>query len=84
MQVMCIQGHKGLLQEGDIYTVVGVTRNGNYLLQEVDVPEGYTSFSKNRFSVLDEGDLTWSNDFEEAFWDENPYWVEQPTEEYTT
>jgi hypothetical protein len=52
MQVMCIQGHEGLLTEGDIYTVVYVTDKGNFLLEEIEVPEPYTSFDANRFIPL--------------------------------
>ena len=77
MQVMCIKGHEGLLNEGDIYTVTTLTSNGNYLLEEVEVPEGYTSFSHDRFAVLSEAEDSWTLELEEA------YWAQQPTPEYS-
>lgn len=52
MKVMCINGSEDLLTEGDIYTVVYVTDKGNFLLEEVEVPEPYTSFDSNRFIPL--------------------------------
>ena len=57
MQVMCVRGEVGILGEGDIYTVVGLTKKGNYILAEVDVPEPYTSFDASRFvPIQDEPD----------------------------
>ena len=76
MQVMCVQGHNGLLEDGNIYTVSEVTSQGNFLLEEVDVPEGYTSFSSTRFVTLQSQD-DWSEEMEES------YWAEQPPTEYT-
>lgn len=79
MQVKCIKGHEGVLNEGDIYTVIAETSNGNYILSEVGVPEGFTSFHKDRFEIVSvfgyEDD--WDGEMEEAFW------AEQPTAEYT-
>jgi hypothetical protein len=77
MQVMCIKGHEGLLTEGATYTVTALTPNGNYLLEEVEVPEGYTSFSHDRFAVLSEAEDGWTLELEEA------YWAQQPTPEYS-
>lgn len=75
MQVMCVQGHEGLLEDGNIYTVSSITSNGNFLLEEVQVPEGYTSFSASRFVTL-QSDDDWTQEMEEAFW------AEQPPSEY--
>lgn len=81
MKVMCIQGHAGLLQDGNIYNVIGVTQNGNYLLEGVDVPEGYTSFAKERFQPIESYDV-WNEDWTEQM--EEEYWEAQPSPEYTT
>lgn len=51
--VECMKGHPGILEEGKLYSVLGETKEGNYLLFEVPVPEGYTSFSKDRFLIVD-------------------------------
>jgi len=68
---MCVQGHEGVLEEGNIYTVSSITSHGNFLLHEVEVPEGYTSFSASRFVTLQsDDDLT--SEMEEAFWAEQP------------
>ena len=76
MQVMCVKGHEDLLSEGNIYTVLEITTKGNYILDEVEVPEGFTSFAAERFAVLNPVD-DWSEEIEEQFW------AEQPTTEYT-
>lgn len=47
--VKCIKGAPGILNEGENYTVYFVTEGGNYLLDEVNPPEGYSSFSHTRF-----------------------------------
>ena len=52
MRVMCIQGAEGILTEGDIYTVVEITSKGNFILDEVNVPEPFTSFDSSRFVPL--------------------------------
>lgn len=57
MKVVCIKGHEGVLIEGEIYTVVNVTKNGNYLLNELEPPEPYTSFDKDRFDMVSDDDL---------------------------
>lgn len=49
MKVMCINGHENVLTEGNTYTVVRVSAEGNFLLEEVEVPAGYTHFNPNRF-----------------------------------
>jgi hypothetical protein len=54
MRVMCIQGAEGILTEGNIYTVVEITTKGNFILDEVTVPEPFTSFDNNRFVPLQE------------------------------
>lgn len=78
MIVKCIKGHEGILNEGDIYTVVAETSKGNYILSEVNVPNGFTSFSKDRFEIVSIFDSVddWDGEMEEAFW------AEQPTAEY--
>lgn len=57
MRVLCINGHEGLLKEGDIYNVYFVTNQGHYLLEEVDPPEPFTSFHCNRFVPLQNEDV---------------------------
>lgn len=52
MRVMCIQGHEGILEEGETYTVIEHTESGNYLLAEVDPPQPYVCFKSNRFVPL--------------------------------
>lgn len=73
MQVICNKGHEGLLVEGNTYTVIGITYKGNYILKEVEIPEGFTSFDKDRFQVFDIVVDDWSEEMEES------YWAEQPT-----
>jgi hypothetical protein len=69
----CINGHEDLLKEGDIYTVSAITQNGNYLLEEVEVPEGYTSFNKDRFQLLlTTSEEIWTPEMEEDYWFEQP------------
>lgn len=73
MKVLCIQGYEGLLIESEVYTVYQVTSNGNYLLEELKVPEGYTSFNKNRFVPLISTDLNeWTEEMEQQYWEEQP------------
>lgn len=74
MIVLCIDGYEGVLTEGEAYTVSQMTTNGNFLLEEVEVPEGYTSFNSNRFVPLITTDLDdqWTNELEEQFWKEQP------------
>jgi hypothetical protein len=57
MKVLCIKGQKGFLIEGETYTVINVTKKGNYLLNEIDPPEPYTSFDKDRFEMVSDDDL---------------------------
>jgi hypothetical protein len=58
MKVLCIDGYEGVLTEGEVYTVAQVTNSSNFLLEEVNVPEGYTSFNSNRFVPLITSDET--------------------------
>jgi hypothetical protein len=74
MKVLCINGHENVLTEGEVYTVAQVTVCNNFILEEVDVPEGYTSFNSNRFVPLITSD---EDSLAEAFWNE------QPPAEYT-
>ena len=73
MKVLCIQGSENVLTEGEVYTVFQKTENGNYLLEEVGVPEGYTSFNQNRFVPLQTTDLDeWTEEMEKQYWEEQP------------
>jgi hypothetical protein len=74
MKVLCINGYEEVLTEGEVYTVAQVTVGNNFILEEVDVPEGYTSFNSNRFVPLITSD---EDSLAEAFWNE------QPPAEYT-
>jgi hypothetical protein len=58
MKVLCINGYENVLTEGEVYTVAQVTVSNNFLLEEVSVPEGYTSFNSNRFVPLITSDET--------------------------
>ena len=73
MKVLCVQGHEDILIESEVYTVYQVTTNGNYLLEEAEVPEGYTSFNQNRFVPLISTDLDeWTEEMEQQYWEEQP------------
>jgi hypothetical protein len=75
MKVMCIEGHEGVLKAGEIYTVVGITNKGNYILEEVEVPEGHTSFSSTRFNtveIFDDWDSDWTEELERIYLEEQP------------
>jgi hypothetical protein len=74
MKVLCINGYEDVLTEGEVYTVAQVTVSNNFILEEVSVPEGYTSFNSNRFVPLITSD---EDSLAEAFWNE------QPPAEYT-
>lgn len=52
MRVMCIKGHEGILEEGEVYHVADVTEKGHYLLFEVDPPNPYKCFNRDRFVPL--------------------------------
>jgi hypothetical protein len=54
MRVLCIQGHEGILEEGEVYTVMEETPKGNYLLFEVNPPEPYQCFNSGRFIPLND------------------------------
>jgi hypothetical protein len=58
MKVLCINGYEDVLTEGEVYTVAQVTVSSNFILEEVSVPEGYTSFNSNRFVPLITSDET--------------------------
>jgi hypothetical protein len=72
MRVMCVDGYEGLLTEGNIYTVIEVTSKGNFILEEVSVPEGFTSFDFNRFVPVQDTDDMWNEELEEQFLAEQP------------
>ena len=69
MKVLCVNGYEDVLTEGEVYTVAQVTNSNNYLLEEANVPEGYTSFNSNRFVPLITSD---EDALEQAFWNEQP------------
>lgn len=52
--VKCIKGTPGILIEGDKYTVCHITPSGNFILEELDPPSGYTSFNSTRFEDTDQ------------------------------
>lgn len=54
MRVLCIEGHEGVLEEGGVYNVREITGGGNYILWEVQPPQPYVSFKKDRFINLKE------------------------------
>jgi hypothetical protein len=72
MKVMCINGYENLLIDGDIYTVVEVTKKGNFLLEEVEAPEGFTSFNSDRFIPVQDTEDNWTEEMEDTFWSEQP------------
>jgi hypothetical protein len=73
MKVLCVQGYENILTESEVYTVSQVTPSGNYLLEEVEVPEGYTSFNQNRFVPLISTDSDeWTEEMEQQYWEEQP------------
>ena len=47
--VKCVRGAEGVLTEGQEYTVLQITKKGNYLLEEVNSPFGYSCFDSTRF-----------------------------------
>ena len=68
--IICNKGHEDLLIEGHTYTVKGVTTKGNYILEEVEFPEGFTSFSKDRFEVFGNSLVeNWTEDYEKEYWE---------------
>ena len=76
--VKCIKGAEGILQEGATYVVWDITEEGHLKLEEVNPPEPYTCFNKNRFE--DTGDYVLLESFEE--WDvPEPFATEKELEE---
>ena len=67
MEVLCINGSEGILEDGQLYTVREITKAGNFLLEGVQVPEGYTSFSANRFAPVEVYD-DWDEELEKQYW----------------
>jgi hypothetical protein len=68
MRVKCIKADdNNILIEEAIYTVNAVTNKGNYTLSEVNPPEGFNCFDKNRFEIIEtlEEDI-----FDEFGWDQ--------------
>lgn len=54
MRVLCVEGHEGVLEEGEVYTVREITERGNYILWEVEPPQPYVSFKQGRFVSLED------------------------------
>lgn len=50
--VVCIKGHVGILNEGDIYTVTYISGQGNLLLEETTPPPPHTVFDRRRFKEV--------------------------------
>ena len=69
MKVLCVNGYENVLTEGEVYTVAQVTTGNNFLLEEVNVPEGYTSFNSNRFVPLITSD---EDSLDETFLEHKP------------
>jgi hypothetical protein len=69
MKVLCVNGYENVLTEGEVYTVAQVTTGNNFLLEEIDVPEGYTSFNSNRFVPLITSD---EDSLDETFLEHKP------------
>ena len=66
--VKCIRGAEGILTEGSTYIVWDVTKEGHLRLEEVDPPEPYNCFNKDRFE--DTGDFVVYEDHKAfADWD---------------
>jgi hypothetical protein len=57
MLARCIIGHDGVLDQGAFYTIRDITKNGNIKLYEVDPPEPFTSFNKDRFVLYTEEEI---------------------------
>jgi hypothetical protein len=47
--VKCLKSMEGLLNEGKEYTVLQITRKGNFIIEEVNGPFGYDCFNSTRF-----------------------------------
>lgn len=47
--VRCINADEETLKKDDLYTVLDITAEGNFILEEVSPPVPHTSFSKDRF-----------------------------------
>lgn len=58
MRVKCIKADDtNILVEDAIYTVVATTAvKCNYILSEINPPEGFNCFDKNRFEILEAWD----------------------------
>jgi hypothetical protein len=66
-KVKCIKADDtGILVEDAFYTVFSTTSKGNYIFWELDAPEPYNCFDKNRFV---DTDMTVDNLFEVEFHD---------------
>lgn len=63
MYVICIKGHPGYLNEGEVYSIRKVTQNGNYILYGASPPYPHTSFNKNRFKEIDLDTMILSSEY---------------------
>jgi len=56
MYVKCIKPHPGVIESG-YYTVKEITKNDNFILNEICPPSPHTSFSKDRFEEINIDDI---------------------------
>ena len=47
--VKCVKGAEGVLNEGQEYTVLQITKRGNFIIEEAESPFGYDCFDSTRF-----------------------------------
>jgi hypothetical protein len=47
--VKCINADEDTLKKDELYTVIDITSEGNFMLEETTPPSPHTSFSKDRF-----------------------------------
>lgn len=72
MLVRCVRGDGKILIEGETYFVTGVTRRGNFLLDEVECPKGYNCFDATRFEFVNDPVDQWTEEMEKEYWSEQP------------
>ena len=81
-RVKCIKADDtSILVEDALYTVLATTPKGNHIFWELDAPEPYNCFDKNRFV---DTDMTVGNLFEVEFFEEDDNGGYYPEELYTT
>lgn len=72
MLVRCIKGDGNILKEGETYFVYHVTRQGNFLLSEVEPPKGFNCFDSSRFEIDEDPFEDWTLEMEKEYWREQP------------